>query len=96
MLLQAVPSQSEEGVVAVLSESLVLYTRSASHAFNHLLVQLHGRREDLGVTTQDVAKVDVDQVTRLGQEEVVKVTVTDSEKIGDDRVASYSNMISVS
>ena len=44
-------------------EPLVFDARSAPHALHHLFVQLHGRREDLGVTTQDVAKVYMDQVT---------------------------------
>ena len=59
------PSKSEECVVAVFPEPLVLDARRAPHALNHLLVQLHGWGEHLGVTTQDVAKVDMDQVTRL-------------------------------
>ena len=62
-IIAGLPSKGKEGIVAGFPESLVLDTRSAPHSLHHLLVQLHGGREDLGVSAQDVAKVDVDQVT---------------------------------
>ena len=75
----------------MLSESLILYARRSPHAFHHVLVQLHGWREHFGVASEDVAKVDVDEVARLGEKEVVKMAVTDSEKVSDNRVASCSD-----
>ncbi len=33
-----------------------------THGLNHLARELHGRREGLGVTAQDVAEVDVEQL----------------------------------
>ena len=41
----------------------------------------------LGVSAQDVAKVDVKQFSSLGHEEVVQVSVPDPQQVGDDAIA---------
>ena len=55
----------------------------------HLLAQLHGRRERFWVSSQDVAKVDMDEVSCLWEEKVVQVSVAHSQQVGDHTVASY-------
>lgn len=72
----------------MLPEPLILNTRCPPHPLDHLFVEFHGGRKDLWVSAEDVAKVDVDQVTRLREEEVVKVTVTNTKEVCDNRVAS--------
>ena len=57
------PPQCEESTKAMFSELLVLNTASTSHGFNHFLVEFHGRGKHLGVTTKDIAKVHMDQVS---------------------------------
>lgn len=52
----------QEGGVALLPELLVLLTLHAAHPLHHLLAQLHWRRQRLGVATQDVAEVDVEEL----------------------------------
>lgn len=56
------PPEVQEGGVALLSELLVLLALHAPHPLHHLFAQLHGRRQRFGVTTQDVAKVDVEEL----------------------------------
>lgn len=57
------PAEVEKGCVALLTELLVLLTLGAAHAFHHLLVQLHRGRKGLGVSAQNVTKVNVKQFT---------------------------------
>lgn len=52
----------QEGGVALLSELLVLLALHASHPLHHLFAQLHGWRQRFGVSTQDVAEVNVEQL----------------------------------
>lgn len=56
------PPEVQEGGVALLPELLVLLALHASHPLHHLFAQLHGRRQRFGVPTQDVAKVDVEEL----------------------------------
>ena len=55
------------------------YAIGPAHSY-HLLVELHGRWEGLGVSAQDVAKVDVDEVSRLGEKEVIQVSVAHAKR----------------
>lgn len=52
----------KEGGVALLPELLVLLALHASHTLHHLFAQLHGRRQRFGVSSQDVAEVDVEEL----------------------------------
>ena len=54
--------ESRVGREAVGSESRVIRGRIATHALDHFLAELHGRREWLGVPTEDVAEVGVKEV----------------------------------
>lgn len=57
-------------------------TESCRHTLydtNHFLAEFHGRWKGLGVAPQDVAEVDVNEVTRLGEEQVIQVPVTHSQ-----------------
>lgn len=56
------PPEVQEGGVALLPELLVLLALHASHPLHHLFAQLHGRRQRFGVSTQDVAEVDVEEL----------------------------------
>ena len=73
----------------MLPELLVLWAPRATHGLHHLLVELHGRREELGIPAEDVAKVNVNQVTCVRQQEVVKVTVSDAQQVGNHTVAGF-------
>lgn len=113
----------EEGSVALLPELLVLLALRPPHALHHLFAQLHGRRQRLGVSTQDVAKVYVEELpwksesedkldlkkrkrkkdpepgivasqtnfplTSFCQQQVVQVSVSNSQDICDDAVTSW-------
>ena len=59
-----------------------------SRILYHFLVEFHGRWKGLAVSAQDVAKVNVDEMPTLGQQEIVIVPVAHSEKIGYHAVAS--------
>lgn len=52
----------KEGGVTLLPKLLVLLALRSPHPLHHLFAQLHGRRQRLGVSTQDVAKVDVEEL----------------------------------
>ncbi len=56
-------AQVEEGGVALPPELLVVLAVHAPKALDHLLAELHGRRQRLGVPSQDVPEVYVDQLT---------------------------------
>ena len=56
------PAEVKEGGVTLLPELLVLLALHAPHALHHLLAQLHGRGQGLGVAAQDVAKVNMEQL----------------------------------
>lgn len=51
----------EEGSVALLPELLVLLALHAPHPLHHLFTQLHGRRQRFGISTENVAEVDVEE-----------------------------------
>lgn len=57
------PPEVEEGSVALLPKLLVLLALHASHPLHHLFAQLHGRRQRFGVSAEDVAKVDVEELS---------------------------------
>lgn len=52
----------QESRVALLPELLVLLTLHAAHPLHHLFTQLHGWRQRFGVSAQDVAEVDVEEL----------------------------------
>ena len=52
----------------------------------HLFGELHRRRVGLGITAEDVAKVDVEHVPISGHHQVVEVAVTDSHQVCDHAV----------
>ena len=54
----------------------------------HFLVKFHGRWEGLAVTPEDVAKVNVNEMTTLREKEVIVVSVSNSQEIGYHTVAS--------
>ena len=56
-----------------------LLTPTLSFETNHFFAEFHGRWEGLGVSSQDVAKVDVDEVARLREQQVIQVPVTHSQ-----------------
>ena len=56
------PPEVKEGSVALLPKLLVLLALHASHPLHHLFAQLHGRRQRFGISTQDVAEVDVEEL----------------------------------
>lgn len=64
--------------VAELPECEKRVRRQATHGVDHFLAELHGRRHGLRITAQDIAEVDVEQVARGGQEEIVQVAITDA------------------
>lgn len=69
---------------ALVAHLLVVVRALAAHGLDHLLAQLHGRREGLGVVAQDVAEVDVEQppVAGVGSKEVGRF-----ERLWQDNVA---------
>ena len=54
---------------------------------HHFFAYLHGRREGLGVTAQDVAKVNVEEAAVVGEHEVVQVPVPHAQDVGHHAVA---------
>lgn len=56
------PPKVEEGGVALLPKLLVLLALHAPHPLHHLFAQLHGRRQRFGISTENVAEVDVEEL----------------------------------
>lgn len=61
----------------------------AAHCFYHFFAEFHGWREGFWVAAEDEAEIDVEEVARGGEEEVVEVAVAYAEEVGDDAVAGY-------
>lgn len=61
MFLCPLPSQMQEGGVALFPELLVLLALHAPHPLHHLFTQLHGWRQWLGVSAKDVTEINVEE-----------------------------------
>lgn len=70
---------------AKLSE--ILRTHSA-HCVDHFSGYLHGWWTHFGITTQNETKIDVEQATSFGHEQIVQVAITNAQQIGYDTVTS--------
>ena len=81
-------AQNVERQVAEGTELSCLDGIDAAHALHHLGAQLHGGREELRVVAKDVPKVDVNQLSVRGQQQVVQVAVTDAQQVRDDTKSS--------
>lgn len=57
------PPQVQEGCVTMFPKLLVLFTLHAPHALHHLLTQLHWRGQWFGVPPQNVAKINMEQLS---------------------------------
>lgn len=79
----------EESSVAELPELLVVLGMYASHSFDHLFAEFHGRRQRLRIAAEDVAEVDVKELARSGQHQVVQMAVADAQQVGNDAVTSF-------
>ena len=55
---------------------------------DHFFVELHRRWERFGVPAENIPKVHVDEVPLLREEEVVEMSVSHSQEIGDHTVPS--------
>ena len=82
-----VAPEAQVSRVALLAEFLVVFRGGAAESVDHLLGELHRRRHDLGVPAQDIPKIYVEQPARLGDHQVVQVSVADAQDEGDDAVA---------
>jgi len=79
-------AQNVVGLAAVLLELVIVGPARAAHAFDHLLAQLHRRREVLGIAAENEAKVNVEQVARGRDQEVVQVSIAHAEDVSDDAI----------
>lgn len=78
----------ESGVAKFPELSVVLWMNSA-HGFHHLFAELHRGRQRLGIASEDVAEIDVKQLARLGQHQIIQMAIADAEKVRDDTIASW-------
>ena len=69
----------KERGVAELPELLVVFRVDAAHSFDHFLAEFHGRRQGFRIATQYVAEIDVKQLARLGQHQIVQMTVAHAQ-----------------
>ena len=83
-----VTTQVQESSIALFPEVLVMLTIHPSHGINHLLGQLHGRRQGLGISAKNVTEVNVNQVAGGGEHQIVQMPVAHSQQVGDDAVTS--------
>lgn len=90
ILINCLPAEMQEGRVALLAELLVVLRVDSTHGLHHLLAELHGWGQRLGVTTQDVAEVDVEELAGGGQQQVVQVAVSHPQQVRDHTVASWN------
>lgn len=64
-----------------------MFGADAAHRVHHLLAQLHGGRQRFGVSPQNVPEINVEQLAVLCEQQVVQVSVSDTQQVGYDAVA---------
>jgi len=96
---RAALAEDGEGRAAERLEASVVRRLDAAHGVDHLLAELDGRHEWLGVAAEDVAKVDcavsfarrprrtVKEVAVGREQQVVEMTIADAEEVGEHAVA---------
>ena len=70
--------EAKKGRVALLFEVLELIGIEAAEAVDHLFAELHGRGQHLGVSAQNVSKIDVQKFSRFRDQQIVQMSVTDT------------------
>mmetsp|Transcript_38688 Transcript_38688/g.121462 ORF Transcript_38688/g.121462 Transcript_38688/m.121462 type:complete len:282 (+) Transcript_38688:866-1711(+) len=80
-------AQDVERLAAKHAEPLVEARVGAAHRLDHLLAQLHRRREGLRVAAEDIAKVDVEERAVGAEHEVVEVPIAHAHQVHGDAVA---------
>lgn len=61
-------------------------TGGTTHRINDILGDSHGRLKRLGIITQDIAIVDMKEVTVFSDHDIIQMSISDSQKIGDDTI----------
>jgi len=82
------PSQMEESGVAKFPELSVVLWMNSAHGFDHLFTEFHWRRQRLRIASEDVAEIDVEELARLGQHQIIQMAIANAEKVRDDTIAS--------
>ena len=59
----SLPSKGKEGGVGEFLEVVEVFTVGTSHCLHHFLAKLHGGWHGLGVATQHVAKINMEEFT---------------------------------
>lgn len=76
----------EKSSVAKFPKLLIMLRMYTTHGFDHLLTEFHGRRQWFWVTSENITKVDVEQLARFGQHQIVQMSITNSQQIGYDTI----------
>lgn len=79
----------EERSVAKFPELSVMFGMNTSHGFDHLFTEFHGWRQRFRIASEDVTEIDVEELARLGQHQIIQMAITNAEKVRDDTIASY-------
>ena len=85
-----IPPEHQIRRVAVLPELREMHALPSPHGLNHLLGQLHRRRQRLGIMAEHVGKVHVEQPPVRGEEEVLQVSVADAEDVSHHAVGGWN------
>lgn len=79
----------QESGVAEFPELLIMLRMNAAHGLDHLLAELHWRRQRLRIPAEDVAEIDMKQFARFGQHQIVQMTIADAQQVRYDTISSY-------
>ena len=71
----------------MLFERLEILWGVASHRLDHLLAQLHRRRQRLRIASQNESEIHVEQFPARREQQIVVVTIADAQDVRDDAVA---------
>ena len=82
-----VSAQVQVGGVAVLLEGLEVLGSVATHGLDHLLAQLHLRRERFRVPAEDEPEIHVEKFSASRQQQVVIVSIAHAQNVRDDAVS---------
>lgn len=77
----------QESGVTKLPELLVVLRMDSTHRLDHLLAEFHRRRQRLGIAAEDVAEIDVEQLARFSQHQIIQMAIADAEQVRDDTIA---------
>lgn len=80
----------EERCVAEFPKLRVMLGMNTAHGLHHFFAEFHGWRQRLGIASEDVAEIDVEEFARFGQHQIIQMSIAHTQQVRDDTIARCS------